>query len=150
TLQSIAYIVSEKEQRGAGIGGEPVLIVCPASLVYNWRNELAKFAPQLKALVAAGSKAVRDVVLGRFEETDVLITSYPLLRRDVEWYAERRFHALFLDEAQAIKNSATQTAQAVKALSAGQRFALTGTPVENRLEELWSIYEAVFPELFGG
>src|SRR5690606_38885831 len=62
TLQSIAYIVSEKEQRGAGIGGEPVLIVCPASLVYNWRNELAKFAPQLKALVAAGSKAERDDV----------------------------------------------------------------------------------------
>ena len=148
TLQSIAYLLSEKEQ-----GGEkqpPALIVCPASLVYNWRNEIAKFAPRLKAAVAAGSKQERKAVIEGASQLDVLITSYPLLRRDVELYAQHTFHALILDEAQAFKNSATQTAQAVKSISAVKRFALTGTPVENRLEELWSIFDAVFPELFAG
>lgn len=148
TLQSIAYIASV---RGEGVSAEaPALIVCPASLVYNWKNELAKFAPHLTAAVAAGNKAERDAVLEDMTAVDVLITSYPLLRRDLDWYAERRFHTLILDEAQAIKNNATQTAQAVKTISAAHRFALTGTPVENRLEELWSIFDAVFPELFAG
>ncbi|WP_127587487.1 DEAD/DEAH box helicase [Paenibacillus koleovorans] len=148
TLQSISYIASEREQRD--FAGAPVLIVCPASLVFNWRNELAKFSPQLKVAVAAGSKAERDALLEQALEVDVLITSYPLFRRDVDWYGDKHFHALILDEAQAIKNNVTQTAQAIKTISAGQRFALTGTPVENRLEELWSIYDAVFPDLFGG
>lgn len=147
TLQSIAYIASTREH---GNADAPALIVCPASLVYNWRNELTKFAPWLTAAVAAGTKAERDAVLEDVSAVDVLITSYPLLRRDVEWYAAQRFHTLILDEAQAIKNSATQTAQAAKSLTAAHRFALTGTPVENRLEELWSIYDAVFPELFAG
>ncbi|MDF2721901.1 MAG: helicase, partial [Paenibacillus sp.] len=151
TLQSIAYIASLQGQ-GTPEGGSsgPALIVCPASLVYNWRNELAKFAPQLTAVVAAGNKAERDAVLEDTSAVDVLITSYPLLRRDLEWYEQRSFHTLILDEAQAIKNNATQTAQAVKSLTSAHRFALTGTPVENRLEELWSIFDAVFPQLFVG
>lgn len=148
TLQSIAYIVSERERHE--FGGAPVLIICPASLVFNWRNELHKFAPQLKTVVAAGVKTELDALLESALEADVLITSYPLVRRDAEWYAGQSFRALILDEAQAIKNSATQTAQTIKTISARQRFALTGTPVENRLEELWSIYDAVFPELFSG
>nr|WP_275983632.1 DEAD/DEAH box helicase [Paenibacillus hamazuiensis] len=146
TLQSIAYIASERERNS--FEGAPVLIVCPASLVYNWKNELTKFAPHLKAAVAAGTKVERDAVFEQAGEADVLITSYPLLRRDADWYAAQTFHAVFLDEAQAIKNNTTQTAQAVKSISAAHRFALTGTPVENRLEELWSIMDAVFPELF--
>lgn len=81
---------------------------------------------------------------------DVIITSYPLLRRDIEEYAKHSFHTLFLDEAQVIKNHATQTAQAVKILQARYRFALTGTPVENALEDLWSIFGVVFPGLFPG
>lgn len=158
TLQSISYLLTATERRqrsAAANNGDvrqsgPALIVCPASLIYNWKNELAKFAPALRAVVAAGTKSEREAVLGETEEVDVLITSYPLLRRDLEWYGAQSFDTLVLDEAQAIKNAATQTAQAVKAIRARQRFALTGTPVENRLEELWSIFDAVFPELFTG
>ena len=146
TLQSIAFIVSELPQRRRS--GMPSLIVCPASLMYNWQQELRRFAPEVNAAVAAGDPQERGELLDGLAEVDVLITSYPLLRRDLAFYAERRFHALFLDEAQMIKNHATQTAQAVKAVRATHRFALTGTPIENKLEELWSIMDAVFPELF--
>jgi len=146
TLQSIAYLVSAlPEIRSLR---QPAIIVCPASLTYNWLNELAKFAPEMRAVVADGDKAERERILEQLSQVDVLITSYPLLRRDVEAYAESFFHTLILDEAQAFKNYATQTAQSVKAVQARYRFALTGTPIENSLEELWSIYDVVFPELF--
>ncbi|GIO12972.1 helicase SNF [Cohnella xylanilytica] len=146
TLQSIAFIDSVREElRESGL---PALIVSPASLLYNWKNEIAKFAPGLNAVIAAGQKQERSGILEDLGSVDVLITSYPLLRRDMELYANQRFHTLILDEAQAIKNHATQTAQAVKLLRAGHRFALTGTPIENSLEELWSLFDAVFPELF--
>ncbi|MCM3785058.1 DEAD/DEAH box helicase [Neobacillus mesonae] len=148
TIQSITYMVSEiqtiREQK------QPVLIAAPASLIYNWHNELSKFAPELKTVVADGSKPERIKILRQYDEVDVLITSYPLLRMDSDLYAERHFHTLILDEAQAFKNHTTQTAHAVKAVNAKHRFALTGTPIENRLEELWSIYDVVFPELFQG
>ncbi|PYI55701.1 DEAD/DEAH box helicase [Paenibacillus flagellatus] len=148
TVQSIAFLVSAlPDIRGAG---QPALIVCPASLVYNWRNELNRFAPELRAVIADGGKALRGRTLADVSRADVVITSYPLLRRDIESYAGLSFHTLILDEAQMFKNYATQTAQAVKSLRARHRFALTGTPVENTLEELWSIFEAVFPELFPG
>ncbi|TJY44406.1 helicase SNF [Cohnella pontilimi] len=146
TLQSIAFLLSElpqiREQK------TPALIVCPASLTYNWWNELKKFAPDIRAVVMEGDKPTRGGILDDLSEVDVLITSYPLLRRDSADYADLRFSVLILDEAQAIKNHATQTAQTVKDIRAQHRFALTGTPVENRLEELWSIFDAVFPELF--
>lgn len=148
TLQSIAYLASVTDEIRAQ--GRPALVVSPASLMYNWRNELRKFAPAIRTVIADGSKAERRDALDRASEADVIITSYPLLRRDLEWYAERSFHTLILDEAQAFKNHATQTAQAVKSLGADHRFALTGTPVENNLEELWSIFDAVFPALFAG
>jgi superfamily II DNA or RNA helicase len=148
TLQGIAFIASVlPEIREQEL---PAIIVSPASLVYNWRNELKKFAPEIRVVIADGSKEERSNVLVDFSQVDVIITSYPLLRRDVELYAQRSFHTLILDEAQNFKNHATQTAQAVKAIVARHRFALTGTPVENSLEELWSIFDAVFPELFIG
>lgn len=146
TLQSIAYILSEQNRNKAA--GKPVLIVCPASLVYNWRNEFGKFAPELKVVVAAGVRQERQELLSDISDVDVLITSYPLLRRDTELYEKIRFSILILDEAQAIKNSVTQTAQAVKQIRANQRFALTGTPIENSLDELWSLFNIVFPGLF--
>ncbi|MCR2804568.1 DEAD/DEAH box helicase [Paenibacillus soyae] len=149
TVQSIAYLVSAKD--AIRESGQPALIVAPASLVYNWRNELARFAPELTVMIADGSKRERVLAVGAGEESaDVLITSYPLLRRDREHYAERKFHTLILDEAQAFKNDTTQTAGAVRQLRADYKFALTGTPIENRLEELWSIFRAVFPELLPG
>ncbi|MFB5674659.1 SNF2 helicase associated domain-containing protein [Paenibacillus terreus] len=131
---------------------QPVLIITPASLTYNWENELRRFAPELKVAVAAGDKEQRSSLMEDMhaQAYDVLITSYPLLRRDAEWYKDRDFPILILDEAQAIKNSGSQTAQLVKQLSAQHRFALTGTPIENSLQELWSIFEAVFPALFHG
>ncbi|MFD0673275.1 SNF2 helicase associated domain-containing protein [Cohnella sp. GCM10027633] len=148
TLQSITYLVSVlPEIRAQGL---PAIIVCPASLLYNWHSELRKFAPEIRAIIADGSKTERENALAQLEGTDVLITSYPLLRRDVDAYSEQSFHTLILDEAQAFKNDATQTAQAVKELRAKHRFALTGTPVENWIDELRSIYDAVFPELFQG
>ncbi|WP_366293069.1 SNF2 helicase associated domain-containing protein [Paenibacillus sp. AN1007] len=126
----------------------PVLVVAPASLTYNWANEFARFAPHLNVLIAAGQKDERASMLADMDNADVIVTSYPLLRRDLDTYLGRTFHTLILDEAQAIKNASSQTAQAVKQIQAPRRFALTGTPVENSLDELWSIFEAVFPGLF--
>ncbi|CAM2859717.1 DEAD/DEAH box helicase [Paenibacillus sediminis] len=146
TLQSIAFIVSElPEIRNLK---KPAMIVCPASLLYNWRNELSKFAPEIRTVIADGNKVERSKLLRDLSQADVLITSYPLLRIDIELYADQSFYILILDEAQTFKNHYTQTAQVVKMIQARYRFALTGTPVENRLEELWSIYNTVFPELF--
>lgn len=148
TLQSIAFLLSELDSiRSSGL---PALIVAPASLLYNWHNELKRFAPEIKAVIADGSLAGRTRTLKNTAGNDVIITSYPLLRRDIALYVKQSFHTLVLDEAQMIKNHETQTAQAVKALQARYRFALTGTPVENALEDLWSIFGVVFPGLFPG
>ncbi|MFC5468338.1 SNF2 helicase associated domain-containing protein [Cohnella suwonensis] len=160
TIQSIAYMLSEKgDADGADEGSvpeqgarAPVLIVSPASLIYNWERECKRFAPELRTVVAAGDRQERSELLSDISvgDADVWITSYPLLRRDIEWYEKQNFRALFLDEAQAIKNHASLTSQAVRRLRAAQRFALTGTPIENSLDELWSIFEAIFPGLFSG
>jgi len=156
TLQSITFMLSEQEQEEAL--RRPILIVCPASLVYNWERECKKFAPSLRVSVVVGDKEERgaqidalnsDLIVNGGQRPDVLITSYPLLRRDIEQFEQHTFRALFLDEAQAIKNHASLTSKTVRQLKAQQRFALTGTPIENSLEELWSIFDAVFPELFG-
>ncbi|WP_064094441.1 DEAD/DEAH box helicase [Rossellomorea aquimaris] len=148
TLQSIAYILSElpsiRQNR------LPVLVVCPSSLTYNWLNELMKFAPNIEAVVLDGNKTERVNLQKEIEGVDVLITSYPLLRKDIHWYEKQSFHTVFFDEAQAFKNPITQTARAVKKLKADHSFALSGTPVENSIEELWSIFHVVFPELFLG
>ncbi|MBW5448039.1 helicase SNF [Cohnella sp. CFH 77786] len=145
TVQSIAFLVSVlPEIRAEGL---PALIVAPSSLLYNWRNELEKFAPDVRAVVADGGKTERNRLL-RSERADVVITSYPLLLKDLERFAGMAFHTVILDEAQAFKNPTTQTAQAVKQIGARHRFALTGTPIENRLEELWSLYDVVCPGLF--
>ncbi|MCA0173964.1 DEAD/DEAH box helicase [Bacillus sp. RAR_GA_16] len=148
TLQSLTFIVSELEvirtQR------KPVLIVCPSSLTYNWFNEIKKFAPEIQALIIDGNQARRAKLQKRGSAMDVIITSYPLLRRDGNWYEKQRFHTAFFDEAQAFKNPSTLTARSVKKIKADYRFGLTGTPVENAIEELWSLYHVVFPELFKG
>ena len=148
TLQSIAFILSEldavREQR------KPILIICPASVTYNWLHELMNFAPEIEAAVIDGEQKEREAMISRFSELDVMITSYPLLLKDSRNYESLSFHTVFFDEAQAFKNPTTQTAKAVKKIQADRRFALTGTPVENALEELWSIFHVVFPELFGG
>ncbi len=148
TIQSIAFIVSVlPEIRNEKL---PVLVVCPSSLTYNWLSEMKRFAPTLQAVVIDGNKAERSKLLKEITDIDVLITSYPLLRRDITFFAKPSFHTVFFDEAQAFKNPLTQTARAAKKLQSNNRFALTGTPVENSQEELWSIFHVVFPELFMG
>ncbi|MDN4606713.1 SNF2 helicase associated domain-containing protein [Sporosarcina highlanderae] len=148
TLQSIAFIVSElpkiRDEK------QQVLIICPSSLTYNWLSELKKFAPEIEAVVLDGNKKERAERQADAADKDVLITSYPLIRKDIAWYEKQNFHTVFFDEAQAFKNPFTQTARSVKKLRATHRFALTGTPIENALEELWSIFHVVFPELFMG
>ena len=146
TVQAIAFLQSVlPEIRSLS---QPALVVCPSSLLYNWSSELGRFAPELRLLIADGSRKERTRALGVMKRT-LFFTTYPLLRLDAELYAGFHFHTMFLDEAQMIKNDTTQTARAVHGLSAKRRFALTGTPVENHKGELWSIYRAVFPQLLG-
>ena len=123
------------------------LIVCPASLLFNWRREVARFVPELKVLSLEGPDRH-----GRFKELpryDIALTSYPLLRRDVDLYREFHFGAVVLDEATHIKNPDTQNAQAAMALRANHRFVLTGTPVENSVRDLWSIMNFALPGYLG-
>ncbi|RBP99497.1 DEAD/DEAH box helicase [Bifidobacterium xylocopae] len=146
TVQLLAFLASRQEEaRRSG----PSLIVCPASLVYNWVAECAKFTPDLKVAAVAGGKGERRRVLDRAGECDLLVTSYDLLRRDIEDYKGIKLYCVTLDEAQYIKNHATKAAQAVRRLEARQRFALTGTPIENRLAELWSIFDFLMPGILG-
>lgn len=141
TIQVIALLLdeSEKEEHTASI------IVCPASLVYNWENEFHTFAPALKVLTVTGTAAEREELLKHMGEEDVLITSYDLLKRDIELYEGKSFRYQIIDEAQYIKNASTQSAKAVKGIQSVNRFALTGTPIENRLSELWSIFDFLMP-----
>lgn len=145
TLQAIAHIAARK---AAGDEG-PTLVVTPASLVYNWMGELERFAPELDAVAVVGAKGRRASAIGRAADHDVLVTSYDLMKRDVELYVGQRFRRVILDEAQYIKNPTTQTAMAAKCIPAAVRFALTGTPVENRILELWSIFDFLIPEMLG-
>uniref|UniRef100_UPI00406D43AD DEAD/DEAH box helicase n=1 Tax=Psychrobacillus sp. FSL K6-4046 TaxID=2921550 RepID=UPI00406D43AD len=145
TLQSIAFIESVLSE--SRVRKQPILVVTPASLLYNWKNELGKFTPHIDVQIIDGSKADRNVAWKAGIEADVLVTSYPSLRMDTECYRDLFFHTVFFDEAQAFKNPMTKTARAVKMLQAKHRFALTGTPIENSLDELWSIFYVVFPGL---
>ena len=109
-----------------------------------------QFAPELQAIVIDGGLSARQQLLRDLEDVDVIITSYPLLRRDLTSYDKLTFHTVFFDEAQAFKNPTTQTARAVKKIKATHRFGLTGTPVENNEQELWAIFHVIFPQLFQG
>ena len=146
TLQVIAFLLSEWKESG-GNPGRPWLIVCPASLVFNWKSEVERFAPVLPVYAAAGGAGERKQLLEQAarEKKGVIITSYELLRRDIDIYTGMDFACEVIDEAQYIKNASTQSAKAVKAVKAISRFALTGTPVENRLSELWSIFDYLMP-----
>ncbi|MDO4403915.1 MAG: DEAD/DEAH box helicase [Atopobiaceae bacterium] len=142
SVQVISMLLS---RRGQGT----TLVVCPASLVYNWVAEFEKFAPQMNVVAVVGDVKERGLIR-RERGHEVLVTSYDLLRRDIEDYAGMRLWTVILDEAQYIKNYQTLAARAVKALRAKHRFALTGTPIENRLSELWSIFDFLMPGLLGG
>lgn len=148
TLQVLTMLLSLKEEAiKEGRKSRCSLIVCPASLVYNWQHEIKRFTPSLKCDLAVGIKPDRVRVTSEIdeEETDVIITSYDLLRRDIDLYKYLSFECMIIDEAQFIKNQTTQVARAVKSISASFKAALTGTPIENRLSELWSIFDFCMP-----
>lgn len=147
TIQSIVYITSFIEEYKQKNMEEKLsfLIVCPTSLVYNWLDEIENFSPSLKASVVTGAPQERQTTIESIADYDILITSYPLIRRDIMHYQNISFHTVFIDEAQFIKNAASQNAQSVKQLNAKHRFALTGTPIENSLSELWSIFDFIMP-----
>jgi SNF2 family DNA or RNA helicase len=144
TLQTIAHFCLEK---AAGRLTAPALVVAPTSLVGNWERELAKFAPHLRVVVFHGPG--RRAKLRAIATSDVVITTYPLLVIDEERLAEERFHLLVLDEAQAIKNSRSQAHRAIRSIAATHRLCLTGTPIENHLGELWSLFDFLSPGLLG-
>ena len=142
TLQVIALLLSYREGHEDRL---PSLVVCPTSLVYNWESEIRRFAPSLRVLTVTGDTAQRRETISYIDQYDVAITSYDLLKRDVPLYEGISFQYHIIDEAQYIKNHTTQNAKSVKAIKSQQRFALTGTPVENCLSELWSIFDFLMP-----
>lgn len=126
----------------------PHLVVCPSSLVWNWCREAVRFVPNLKVLAIEG--AGRGNLLGKIASSDIVLTSYALLRRDIGRYKDHRFSSVVLDEAQHIKNPDSQNAKAACALQADSRFLLTGTPLENSLRDLWSLFDFLLPGYLGG
>jgi len=144
TLQTLAFLRCVRENQ-PGIG--PILIVCPTSLVFNWLAEAKKFTPELKVLALQGPD--RHAAFARINESALVVTSYALARRDAERYREFEFDTVVLDEAQHIKNRQTQNAQAVKAVKSKHRLVLTGTPLENSVLDLWSIFDFLMPGYLG-
>jgi len=145
TLQMLVWLALERAHPDAR--GKPALIVCPTSLVYNWAEEAQRFMPGLKLAVNSG--ADRHARWGDLANADVIVTSYALLRRDVERFCAQTYSALVLDEAQHIKNHSTQNALAAKRIAAQNRFVLTGTPMENSVTDLWSIMDFLMPGYLG-
>ena len=148
TIQVLALLLVRKRDEGAG----PSLLVAPASLLANWAQEAARFAPGLRVLVAHTSempaKTLGAIPQAQLSRSDLVITSYGSVHR-FAWIRDTAWRLVILDEAQAIKNPGTRQTQAVKRLQAGSRLALTGTPIENRLADLWSIFDFINPGLLG-
>ena len=139
TLQTIAFLTSQVTEHSR------VLILAPSGLIYNWADEFRKFAPQLDLAVVHGLKANREAILS--ENHQIYVTSYATFRQDSELYQEMAFDFLFLDEAQVMKNAQTKIAQSLRQFVVPAVFALSGTPIENHLGELWSIFQIVLPGL---
>ena len=145
TLQLLAivmsYIENESENRKTSI------VVSPSSLSLNWLNESKKFTPNLKVKVVTGKAQERKEIIENLDKYDLVITSYDLLKRDIEKYKDLNYNFKYIiaDEAQYLKNTNTQNAKAIKSLKAETRYALTGTPIENSLSELWSIFDFIMP-----
>ena len=135
TLQTISFLASNKEKK--------FLIIVPTSLIFNWRDEFLKFTPELNIGIVYGDK--RDCIIENYESYNGLITTYGVLKNDLEKFLDKEFDICIIDEAQNIKNYKSQTAQAVKQINAKFRLALTGTPIENNLKELWSIFNFIMP-----
>jgi hypothetical protein len=139
TLQTLVLLQHAKDRDGS----KPTLIVCPTSVVFNWLSEIRRFTPDLKTMDLTGPN--RYSLYKQIKDVDVVITSYAILRRDINALKEYSFRHVILDESQNIKNHESQTAQASKNIKANHRLALSGTPIENRLSELWSVFDFLMP-----
>ena len=137
TIQTISFILSEQ--------GKKSLVVTPTALIYNWKSEFEKFAPSLKVVILHGTKREREKIIGNIDEYDVILTTYGTLRNDIESYENINLDIMIIDEAQNIKNVSARTTLAVKNINSKLKFALTGTPIENNLLELWSIFDFIMP-----
>ena len=144
TIQIISILLDYKQNTE---NQKTSIVVSPSSLSLNWKNEIEKFAPELKIKVIRGTALERKEKIEHLEKYDVIITSYDLLKRDIDVYKEKKYNFKYIiaDEAQYLKNNATKNAKAIKKLNAETRFALTGTPIENSLAELWSIFDLIMP-----
>ncbi|GAB4233623.1 MAG: DEAD/DEAH box helicase [Chlamydiales bacterium] len=143
TIQAITALTQFKEKQH----NAPSIVVCPTSLIYNWYEEFAKFNPKIKVLPIEGTPPQRKKLIAKLSHYDVVITSYSLLQKDIEQYCKISFGYAILDEAQHIKNRGTRNAKSVKMLSASHKLILTGTPIENSLDELWSLFDFLMPGL---
>ncbi len=139
TLQALGLIQRAKNEQGK----TPTLVICPTSVVFNWENEVEKFAPELSCLNLTGN--ARKDYFHRIEKSDIVLTSYALLRRDIEELKKYKFRLIILDESQNIKNYDSLTAKCAKQLNSYAKLALSGTPIENRLSELWSVFDFLMP-----
>ncbi|GAB2558849.1 DEAD/DEAH box helicase [Gracilibacillus alcaliphilus] len=150
TVQAIAFCVTQLQKRPKN--KRPILIVCPTSLCYQWKQEWEIFAPHVSVVILDGAVKERKQKKKTAEHVDVWIISYGILKNEIDWIKKgnRMFETIIFDEAQTFKNPATQVFRIVKKLQAVHCFALTGTPLENKIEDLWSIFQVVFPELLGG
>ncbi len=146
TLQTLTWLAWLKEQNKKN--PKPSLVICPASVLHNWRREAEKFTPDMEVLVLE-SGAARHNLRRQIPEHDLIVTNYALLRRDLEEFHKFAFRAVILDEAQFIKNPGAQVTQSVKQLKCEHKIALTGTPLENRLLDLWSIVDFIQPGYLG-
>lgn len=145
TIQTIAHLLIEK---AAGRMTKPALIIGPTSTLPNWKHEVARFAPEFKVLVLHGANRAKE--FAKIPHSNIVLTSYPLLSRDREELSKHSFHTVVLDEAQNIKNPTTAMAKAASELVTDHRLCLSGTPIENNLDELWSLFNFVSPGLLGG
>ena len=147
TLQMLSVILDYFENISNEDNKLPVLVVCPSSLSLNWLEESKKFTPTLKSVVISGDQESRNGIINNINDYNLVITSYDLLKRDLDLYKEKDylFRYIIADEAQYIKNNLTKNAKAIKEIRAVSRFALTGTPIENSLSELWSIFDFMMP-----
>lgn len=146
-IQEGEDVIPGQKQLEGGNNKRASLVVSPSSLTLNWQNEAKKFAQELKTMVIRGTLSERKRQIEEIDQYDLVITSYDLLKRDIELYIEKdyTFRYIIADEAQYLKNSNTQNAKSIKKIKADTRYALTGTPIENSLAELWSIFDFIMP-----
>jgi len=145
TLQALSLVTMN------GVASKPSIVICPKTLLFNWEEEAKKFFPAMKVLIIEGLPGNRKKQVGRIKNYDLVVTSYSTLKKDLGLYEQKKvkFNYCFLDEAQFVKNHKTQNAQAVKKIPADYRLALTGTPLENSVSEIWSIFDFLMPGFLG-